>query len=138
MGSRLPLKVLKTQHGHDYYTTRQNFPPSFDDNIKDEILNRMAHHFSRLNQLARTGCAMSGGEIGTVMLSLCGLFSDNMEAMYVCKSKMDGPLSVIAPLIDQGDWEIGKQLHVSLFYDHMFQSCFHPNSDVGMFLLEPS
>lgn len=129
-------KKVKTRGGHVYYSSRMNFPVDFDDGMKDEVLDRLAHAFDKLHGLAKQGVAMSRGETGTVMVSLIGLLSPNMEAAYVQKSRMNGPMAAIAPLIDEGDYDVSTQLHVSLFYDHRLSQPFHPNSDVGMFLLE--
>ena len=58
---------IKTRQGHTYLNSRPNFPNGFDDNLKDEILDRLSGKYFPLHGLQRTGMEKSNGEIGVVI-----------------------------------------------------------------------
>lgn len=130
------MKRIKTRQGHTYLPTRPNFPNDFNDRMKDEILDRLAGKFLTLFLLQKEGMAKGKGEIGVVMVSMVGLFSPYMEAAFVPHSRMLGPMAPIAEVMEPGDFDPECTMAVCLFYDHRLQQAFHPNSDVGLFLLE--
>lgn len=130
------MKKVKTRQGHTYLMMRPNFPNDFDDRMKDEILDRLANKFLPLHLLQKEGMAKENDQIGVVMVSVIGLLSKYMEAAFVVRSKMSGPMGAVRELVEPGDFDPEKELAIALFYDHRHQQPFHPNSSVGLFILE--
>jgi hypothetical protein len=128
---------IRTSLGHTYLRkdvpSRENWPEAYDDGLKDEILNRLSRAYPKLRDIAITGWKESD-EIGTMMVSMRGLFADKMMAAYMPKSRCNGPLEYVHSTINEGEFHPVNKLHITLFYDHMLEP-FHPASQVGIFYM---
>jgi hypothetical protein len=127
-------RTIRTSDGNTYLHKAHNWPPHYDDGMKDEILRRLNHAYLKIQPIALQGFQMSG-ELGTVIISCKGLFSDEMECAYLPKSKMSDAMEPLRNTIEEGAFHPMNKLHITLFYDIDAPDAFDPRCQVGIFYI---